>query len=225
MSVRNWALGAVAALMLVICGPMGQARAQCARAGMPAPMVQLSVSIPIVKYRHDVDLLGLPKIRARSVETVPTVKGKLLGLTVYGEGYRYKVQGRSWRSADGRYCHWLTRVDAELEMPEMTVYVAANYPIGTCEYNVILEHENTHVRITRGVIAQFAPRFDTELRGAVARINPVLSPQANLNDVKGFLDQALKPFMQQLVGETARGNGVIDTPESYRASAARCQHW
>jgi len=223
--VRNWALGAVAALVLAMLAPMGQAQAQCARPGMQSPMVQLKVAIPQVRYRHDVDLLGLPKIRERSVESAPPVKGKLLGLTVYGEGYRYRIQDRNWRGSDGRYCHWLTRVDAELAMPEMTVYVAANYPIGSCEYSVILEHENTHVRITRGVMAQFTPRFDAELRAAVARINPVASPHADLSDVAGFLDQAIKPFMQQLVGELARANGVIDTPESYRAASARCQHW
>ena len=223
-----WVRGAILGVLLLMASSgwvSAQASSRCARiSDLPPLEVHMTVSEPRMDYRHDVDLLGLPRI-GNSLESRPA-GGKILGLTLHGEGFVYKYREKWIRQGDGPYCHYLISVDGELTLSQMTVYVASNYPVGSCEYNEVLEHENTHVRITRGMIDRYTPRLERALRMAAREINPVVTTeQSGQEEIARRLNAEIRPVLQQFRAETAQANAVIDTPDNYRKTTARCKNW
>lgn len=226
--MRRWMglwVGAVLAVFAAAL-PLESAVAQCPQPPSEArnPTVRLDIIEPRLIYRHDVDLLGLAR-ETRTFEMAPK-GGVVLGLTKRSDQLR--VQGR-WaitRSLDGRSCIWPETVDARIGDPEMDVYVAANYPVGSCEYTVILEHENTHVAINRSVLQAYGQRIGAALRQAVSRMFPIITanPQ-DANRLPKVLINAVQPQVDAMLEELRRRNGEIDTPESYKRAHERCQNW
>ncbi len=219
--------GVLSTLLLAAIGtPMAVSMAQCPLPPASArnPTVHLDVLEPRLIYRHDLDLLGLASVRD-TFERAPG-NGVILGLTRRNDELKVQLRSILQRSVDGRTCIWVDDVSARIGDPELDVYVAANYPPGSCEYNVVLEHENRHVAINRGVIAAFGPRIGAQLRAAVHRLFPMIT--SNPKDVERLpqiLIDAVRPSVSAMEDELRRENGAIDTPESYRQANARCRNW
>lgn len=188
------------------------------------PTVRMDILDPKLVYRHDVDLFGLGRIR-HTFEKAPA-GWVMLGVTVTSDQLALQLRPLVLRLADGQLCVWVTDVAARLGNPELDVYVAANYPEGTCEYNVVREHENQHVEINRGVIRAWGPRIGARLRELVAQSFPmVAASNADVQRLPKMLMDRLVPLFDAMNGELRQKNGAIDTPENYRRTSARCRNW
>jgi hypothetical protein len=179
---------------------------------------------PKLIYRHDVDLFGLAKLQ-HTFEKAP--KGwVVLGVTVRNDELRLEVRSRSLGLPGGRLCLWVEEVTARIGDPELDVYVAANYPVGTCEYSVVLEHENQHVAINRSVVHAWGPRIGAQLRDVVYRSFPLIVDSAEpAKQAITFLAASVKPLVDAMIEELRQRNGAIDTPENYRRTGERCKNW
>ncbi|PKU23672.1 hypothetical protein CWS72_15490 [Telmatospirillum siberiense] len=188
------------------------------------PTVRLDVIEPKLVYRHDVDLYGLGRIR-NTFEKAPA-GWIMLGVTITSDQLSMEVRPVVLRQAGGSACVWVTEVAARIGDPELDVYVAANYPEGTCEYDVVREHENQHVEINRGVVHAWAPRIGAELRHVVAQSFPVsVAGSADVRQLPRMLMDRLRPLLDGMRAEMRQKNGALDTPENYRRTAARCKNW
>lgn len=188
------------------------------------PTVRLDVLEPRLVYRHDVDLHGLGRIR-NTFEKAPA-GWVMLGVTITSDQLSMQVRPLVSRQPGGRLCVWVADVAASMGDPELDVYVAANYPVGTCEYEVVREHENQHVEINRGVVRAWAPRVGAELRRVVASSFPmVLASTADVRRLPRMLMGRLQPLLDGMRAEMREKNGALDTPENYRRTAARCKNW
>ena len=210
-----WAVGAQSCLAQ--CGPPPPEAAN--------PTVHLDVLVPKLVFRHDVDLLGLSKIHD-TFERAPN------GAVTEGVTIRHdrvgvqSVRVVSRRLNDGHYCIWATDVVARVGTPETDVFVAANYPEGSCEYTVVVDHESQHVRISREVIQAYAPRLGAALRSLVRRTFPLYSTDATLiQRLPGWMTDQLRPTIDAMVGALRASNGAIDTQENYRRTNALCHNW
>ncbi len=229
LRMRDLALAAVLPIMVVVMVVVmagGGAWAQCPLPSASArdPTVHLVILEPRLIYRHDLDLVGLASVRD-TFERAPG-SGVILGLTKRNDELRIRVRSILQPSVDGRTCIWVDEVTARIGDPEMDVYVAANYQPGSCEYNVVLEHENRHVAINRNVVAAFGPRIGAQLRAAVRRMFPMIT--TNPKDaarLPQILIDAVRPVLTAMEAELRRENGAIDTPESYRQAHGRCRNW
>jgi hypothetical protein len=210
-------------LFLLRAGP---SFAQCPETPPAArnPTVRLEVLEPKLVYRHDVDLFGLGGIK-HTFEKAPT-GWIMLGVTITSDHLAMQVRPVVSRLANGRLCVWVTDVAARVGDPELDVYVAANYPEGTCEYNVVREHENQHVEINRSVIHAWGPRIGAQLRDSVGQSFPMVAAgNADIQRIPQMLMDSLQPLFDAMNSELRQRNGAIDTPENYRLTAARCKNW
>ncbi len=213
-------------LMLLAVLPDGAAMAQCVPPSAAArnPTVHLDVLEPRLVYRHDLDLRGLASF-SDTFETAPA-EGAILGLTRRNDQVSLRVRADSVSLPDGRICIWAEDIQAMVGDPEMDVYVAANYQVGTCEYNVVLQHENQHVAINRSVLQAYAPRIGAGLREAVHRLFPMITThREDLQRLPDILIDAIRPVWGSMQRELRERNGTIDTPESYRRTATLCTNW
>jgi hypothetical protein len=232
--MRGWAalaLGAaVAAMVWIGDGAAGWAAAPpCPKPPqiqLPTP-VSLNVYNPVVVFRHDVDLLGLPRVEGH-MET-PPAGWVLQGLTLTADHLDIRTRWVRQDLSDGRVCIWLASVAATLGIPEQHVYVANDYPEGSCEYRAVVTHEYKHVEINRRVVNSYGEPVLKALRAGVAQTNPLIFSNRNVQDsqVTGFLYTLMRPTVAAMTAELRRQNGAIDTPQAYiqEHAASGCKNW
>lgn len=203
----------------------------------PCPQPPSSIRLPIqvsfrvfeprVVFRHDVDLLGLPRVEGHM--EIPPRGWVLQGVTLTNDHLDLRVQPVRQTLRDGRVCIWLASVEATLGIPEQHVYVASDYPDYSCEYRSVLAHENKHVSINRTVIQSYAEPMRKALQDGVTKVNPLIFSNANVQDsqITGFLYSLMRPTWEAMRAELKRQNGAIDTPQAYIAehAASGCKNW
>jgi hypothetical protein len=179
---------------------------------------------PRIVYHYDVDLFGLPKVE-RSSERPP--QGMiLLGLTQISDHFAALPSAGGLPGLRGGFCVWLTRVDALLGNPVMDVYVAQEYAPGSCEYNVILNHENTHVRFNLETLRDWLPALRAALTEAARRKFPAIFPKMPAGgDINAYLFENVRSILVLMREDMAKRNATIDTPENYRRENAKCHNW
>lgn len=223
--LRRW----IGVLLVVCAGIVGHVYAAYAQCPVPANLPRLAINIevpqPQIVYHHDVDLFGLPKLEHHS-ERPP--KGYLvLGLTKLSEhALHMTYQLATLGLRDGRQCIWMTRIDARLGDAVMNVYVASEYAPDSCEYGVILNHENTHVRFNLETLRDWMPSVQAALTEAAKHKFPVIfdGPPTN-DDLDHYLLDNTAAVFGLMNEDLRRRNASIDTPENYRRENAKCHHW
>ncbi len=227
--MRKIGLGGL--LILLLTGwPLTAARAGGCPAvpGLAPPRLEFQLLAPRMRLHHDVDLFGLPRV-ADHMERPP--RGwALQGLTVARA--RLTLTAR-WRQmalpGGGGVCVWLDSVKAVMGVPEQQVYIAADYPAGSCEYNAILRHERLHVGINARTTAAFAAPMRTLLWQTILDNRPLLIRRDHVDPatVIGRLQDGVRPELARLQSVLRVRNGVIDTPEAYRRQRlqAGCHRW
>lgn len=223
--MRVWAL--LGLLVMVLLPVEGRAEATCPRPNdLSAFEFDFHVYEPRLVFRHDVDLLGLPRVEGH-METPPN-GWTLQGLTITSDQLEIHAGWKEYHLSDGHVCLWINKLQVTVGMPEQRVYVAANYPEGSCEYNAILSHERQHVAINREVVQTYAGSIRQSLVSGVRDINPIMTRgSADGPAVLRRLQSAARPDMQAMQAELHRRNGAIDTPDAYRRQQqlAGCSHW
>lgn len=221
---RNFAL--VLSLLGVSLVFAATARAETCPSLPNLPRLQINVQViqSQIAYHHDVDLFGLPKIE-RSSERPP--QGSiLLGLTKIADQLRAAYTTVMIPRPGGQYCVWLTKIDATLGNQVMDVYVAEEYEPGTCEYTVILNHENTHVRFNLETLRDWLPTVRASLTEAAERKFPAVFPGKPTSDaLTDYLLENVRSVFELMNQDMAKRNATIDTPENYRRENAKCHHW
>ena len=151
----------------------------------------------------------------------------LAGLTHGTYETRVSVNVRVLPNRRGGACVQPVSVLGTVFYSDLTVYLAREYPTGSCQYRAVLEHENQHVAINRRYFERYIPRMRRVLEAATRRMGSfwVADPQTAGQAAADRLQQALKPTLAELERETRRANAAIDTPESYRQVSARCSDW
>ncbi|MFN3077193.1 MAG: hypothetical protein ABT940_09995 [Alphaproteobacteria bacterium] len=231
LRVPAFAAGAAVLAAALACTVPGWAGAApppaCARQP-PGPVgVTLSVDYGHVTFNHQLGQLQIHRLYLQDGMPSPGVHGMAVGLTRIVANVEFQTRVVTVPSGDGRYCAWLTGVDARLRYADTNVYVDRRYPEGSCEFHSIADHERQHVVINRATLDRFAPRVRTELEAAVRRINPIVVDRIEqARDFPGtLLQQELDPVLRAFNQERERVNAKIDTPENYRRTLTRCTDW
>jgi len=223
-SLRGWGV------LLWLAAGIGTAQAQvCPADKQGPPTVRVLVQVPETHYVYDksrVEITAIARERKNTTTTASTHDSSV-GLTRAG-AYRLKVTASVayQKRPNGVFCFHIRAVNAVWEIPSMTVFIANNYSPGSCEYRVILDHENQHVAIHQRVLRDFAGQIENELRQAALSISPYVGtePGDSQKAPKMLVDRA-RQVMADVDRERMRANGEIDTPEKYRQTRLLCRHW
>lgn len=134
------------------------------------------------------------------------------------------------RGQGGPYRIWASSVDVIFQYDKMDVYLSSKYPVGSCQYNVIFNHENQHVAINQRVLAKYKTLMLRAL-GSARNIPTKANPMQVSNLVQGKaliasrIDGILFPLYDRFKTEVAVENGKIDTMANYRRTQALCHSW
>lgn len=203
--------------------PAGPARAQACPADDRTPSVAVQTRIAETEYRYDRDR---NQLTAMSTQPGTSKHGRVtLGLTVPKIGTKWQI-GWSTLSRGPTHCAYITKANVSLSIDSMTVYVARNYPQGSCEFGAVLVHENEHVRLYRSIMQANAPKLEDLLRQELSRMGPTLIRGSDSRPPSTErLNRVVETFVNRMYQEFERANGAIDTPENYERTHRRCQNW
>tara|TARA_R110002110_G_scaffold3305_3_gene16855 strand:+ start:122 stop:787 length:666 start_codon:yes stop_codon:yes gene_type:complete len=191
-----------------------------------APVVTLDTPFPQVVYDHTKSRAIL-SARSQAHAARPDMpKQSTAGLTSYKFSTRFTFQGAMGKE-DGKWCFRARIVNLSVGYDRITVLIDRNYLKRSCEYSVILEHENRHVEILRESVDLAAE----EMRAALQRGLRLQGAAAGAtqNQARQALGRAvtemMRPYIKQMSDYRRTQNAAIDTPSSYDQSRRECQNW
>lgn len=213
-------------------GPQHRCTAAAAAAGVApaAPGVRLSVNHAPVRYEFSRSGSELATIIARHGSAAASTRmmgRRVHGLTHSSLGYNLGAAFDLLSLADGTWCLWPRRVDAELGYSETTVYIANAYRRDSCAFQAVLAHEEEHVAINAAVVEDHTARLEAALSTLALEGFPLAGPDPQvLQEVaRDHLDSGFRAALEPMLIERARRNAAIDTEPAYRSLAAQCDRW
>lgn len=193
-----------------------------AQAAGVSPNIQVRPVVASPQYRHDVSRLQLTDMMHK--QNNGSRHSTVLGLTIsHYDATKWTYRPTTVQRGN-TYCHYIKNLEMDLNLASLIVYVASEYRQGTCQAQVILTHENEHVRVHQFVVQKFAPI----MRETVAK-HARSAFTSNSPDAETAINRLVKPaivsVLAEMRAEQRRGNGYIDTQDSYRRTAEYCRKW
>jgi hypothetical protein len=188
--------------------------------------VSFRTDTPTPTHDNTLNITGIRNL-IRSRGTMPAGPHvEALGVTFVEPAFGLSAQTQYEPRGRG-YCVYLTRIDANFGFRSIDVYVASEYPPGTCEYNAILDHENQHVAINLRNLKYTAPRVRAELERLLSVEQPVYAAdgQAATKQRLESLSRAMDSMLNDFGEALARDNAAIDTTGNYAAINDICHDW
>ena len=192
--------------------------------GMPdAPFhVDVKIDFPPVNFSHERSIADLGKISGRGHHR------RILGLMKPDIRLRTLPKSEGM-SNGGKYCFWINGFEIELRYAQVDVYVAREYPMGSCQYNAIYAHEMEHVAVARRNLEIFAPRIRAALEsGSVPTAQtPIIVASAAdaTRDVQAISKENLQPVYKSMLRALQAAQAVVDSPLSYATVFRKCTKW
>jgi hypothetical protein len=145
------------------------------------------------------------------------------GLTRGSYGHQLSVKGQYRKSGNG-ICAYLTEVDFTFEFKDLTIFVAKEYPRGSCRYNLVLNHEMQHVNLYKRSFDTHSSALKVTLEGAVRNMGGVWMPNQDgaMERIARTLMATLKPNLTAFQEQAHRDNAAIDTEQNYRFMSQQC---
>ncbi len=152
-----------------------------------------------------------------------------MGLTVAQLSINIKAKSFVMGNATDA-CIGLDEMTVNVGFPQIDVYIDKKYRPGTCQYNVIKEHENYHVRVQQEGLMFFSKKIKEAFQIAANKIQPrqLINPhqaQSVLNQMVDEVKRDVAPLLQFVEKRLREENAVIDTDKSYRETTKKCKNW
>jgi hypothetical protein len=191
------------------------------------PFLDLSFKFPPIAYERNRSRVQL-SMQASGFDRVPTSdRTHTAGLTSYNEIRRAGVSGKVAKLANGTFCFMLTEAKVIVGYDTVTVAVDRNYPLGSCEYGAIFDHEERHVAIIKQAYLNEMPAIRSALQAALVSRGAAVgrTPKEAATRVKAQLEAMLRPHLVKVAQNRRAANAELDTPESYRRTNSLCSNW
>jgi hypothetical protein len=211
--------------MALLAPPAAAARDSCpAQAGTIDVNFQTQSRAP--SYNNTLNVTGIRNLIHERGTAVAGPHTQALGVTIVTPSFGLEAHTQ-YLSQDGGYCVYLRGVDATFGFHDLDVYVASEYPPGSCEYRTILDHENQHVAINKNGLLRDAPLVRAALEQLVAEVRPVFSadPHAATQAITADLSRRMQASLDSFENDLAQRHAQIDTNSNYKATSEVCRDW
>lgn len=206
----------VGAAMLAM-GPASWAADPCDELPKPSVSVKHVEKQPELNVRYGYrSLTNLGAALARPGRQV-------LGLTRGNASVRLAASSPSIVSADGRWECTSPQISLTYGFDPMTVYVAREFPPGTCAHKEIYAHEMRHVETYQAHIVAIEKELTETLtaRFATGKIWRGAAGQTS-SQLQQELNERWVPYVQRQIGKVEAAQALIDTNEEYERVANAC---
>lgn len=125
-----------------------------------------------------------------------------------------------------RACLWVDTIKVEVVI-DPTVFVASEFPRGTCKHGAILEHETQHVAIDRAVVQSYIEPIKSRMAHAATSVGVVgPKPEDALKTfqqkINAYVEAELKAVTDKMYKERISKQQAHDSRAEYDRVAAQC---
>lgn len=130
----------------------------------------------------------------------------------------------------GEVYAWFDDVILEVEISSDVIHIPKEYPAGSCEHDIVLEHERGHGRVARETAMAFADKLERALmaaEGLPTRFDPVISRDfdAAAEKLKASIAKIVDPVYDRYEKDEKEAQARLDRPDPYDAVYRKCSGW
>ncbi len=213
------------AILLALCAfaaacgdrsPFASFEARCAK--LPPTNFEI-VAVPLT-LEHD-DSRSIAALTAKTGSALGT--HRTLGLTTAMFGQSTDIQLNMVDDRRKSRACGAPHVRIELSMQPVTVFVASELPVGSCQHEVTLSHEMKHVEVFREALDRAVRDLERDLPAAIGvelrqATNPGELQQRFVVSVRNYLAQ----FMRERQRILDEAQSAVDSPEEYARVSTAC---
>jgi hypothetical protein len=124
-------------------------------------------------------------------------------------------------------CYWYDKVVISLHI-RPTIYIAKEFPRGTCKHNAIKQHELKHINIDREIVNKYASLIGAGVKKELDRqylFGPHHVSQAKEVEafMKARLERVLKYYSNMMDDERKRRQQLVDSLHEYERVNQLCR--
>ena len=185
--------------------------------------VDVVIDLPPVEIHHDLSRaqLGLLAFHGPSDRILGVTASSLRAGTSTRYGHR-PLEGEG-------VCFWVDGIEVLLRYEALDIYVASEYPQGSCQYEAILSHEKKHADVARTYLDDYVQTIRSVLT-SLSIPKPrgprlVASAAEAEEEIQATIARLLGPVIARLRADMQAAQSKIDTPTEYRRVERQCSSW
>jgi len=165
----------------------------------------------------------VPFIALTQISDGPSPAHRTIGLTRANFGHRSSIDVKGLEDRAGHRACVRLRVQVELFLRPMTVYVAREYADDPCRMRTIRDHEQRHVDVYAGYAREAVDHLATRLNKVVGDAPHFASTVGEAqNRIDRRIEDALEAFMRESERTLVERQAQVDTPEEYARVTNAC---
>ncbi len=219
-------------MSLSVCGSLAlspPAFAQGWCRSVQSPQIHVKTSTDQVRYdfsrsEKDLNNFSVDTVNPYGKSVITDVGGLMQGGISASQSMRY---GTMTNNASREICYWYTNIDVMLHI-NPTIFIAREFPQGSCKHNAILAHEQQHVMIDREIVNKYAKIIGDALNNEVRKksvFGPLpLSRQGELEAyLKSNMQNILTVYTQKMNDERKQRQQAFDNLKEYERVNHMCK--
>jgi hypothetical protein len=195
-----------------------------------AQVVQVTPTLPPENYDHS---LSGAQIRSKSSRPSQADRAGLTRAPLFGK-LELTSAHNPGRKKDGKFAYWIDLLEFKYGFQNLTVWIAKEYPQGSCEYQTTLAHEQEHVALDQRLVREYEDkicRAMLEFALLPTKAEPLwvaseAEGDAAVDAIKvSIAMKAIGPLYDKLRVDLHQGNQDLDAPQNYQKVYSRCSNW
>lgn len=151
------------------------------------------------------------------------------GLAVVGVNWEISLNTISRVVNDTDICVVPTSLNIFIGYKDPTIFIANQLQPGTCEYNVVVRHEQTHHQINTAALEYFIPGLHQSIQAIARDIKPYhINSPSKIDDATNKLTEKyiskVAPLIQHFKNELMHEQGKLDNHDNYKLEGDLCRH-
>ncbi len=188
-------------------------------ANLAPPSVKVERLETRVTTNLDYNVGGLTRLGSKMQPS----QRQILGLTKGQAVVRYALVMPRLVTPDGRWECASPQLTLSYGFDPITVYVAREFPAGSCAYQEIYTHEVRHLEAYKAHAVQVEAELTRALQKRFADTGPWRGAAGQAEDrLRQELGERWVPYVRDLLDRVEAEQRRIDTPEEYDRIAASC---
>lgn len=186
---------------------------------LPKPSVSLKQLEPHLSFNTTYSYKSLTNIGAAAARPGRQV----LGLTRGNATVQFAMNIQSFVEPSGRWECASPQITLSFGFSPMTVYIAREFPAGSCAYKEIYEHEMRHVKTYQEHVLSIEKEMTALLNQRFATTSPWRGQTGqSAARLQRELDERWTPYVLREIKRVEAAQALIDTAEEYARVANAC---
>lgn len=148
---------------------------------------------------------------------------RVLGLTRAVSRVSFEIRTSSYVEHTGRWECTSPQFTVNYGFSPMTVYVAKEFPAGSCAFDEIYRHERRHVKAYQDHLASIESELAETLTRRFATGRVWRAPRGQTRTMlEKEMNERWLPFIKREIEQVETAQRLIDTPEEYARVSGAC---